>query len=50
MNSIKIWHKMDTIFMNSKNSKTSDPERLLLNPTNKIDLRREDKNISLSIL
>ena len=30
---------MDTIFMNSKNSKTSDPHRLLLNLTDKIDLR-----------
>ena len=29
---------MNTIFMNSKNSKTSDPHRLLLNPTDKIDL------------
>ena len=31
--------KMDTIFMNSKNSKTSDLHRLLLNLTDKIDLR-----------
>ena len=30
---------MDTIFMNSKNSGTSDPHRILLNPTNKIILR-----------
>ena len=30
---------MDTIFMNSENSKTSDPHRLLLNLTDKIDLR-----------
>ena len=30
---------MNTIFMNSKNSKTSDPHRLLLNLTDKIDLR-----------
>ena len=34
---------MNTIFMNSKNSKTSDPQRLLLNLTDKIDLRRKDK-------
>ena len=27
--------KMNTIFMNSKNSKTSDPHRLLLNLTEK---------------
>ena len=31
---------MDTIFMNSKNSKTSDPHKLLLNITVKIDLKR----------
>ena len=34
---------MDTVFMNSENSKTSDPHRLLLNLTDKIDLRRKDK-------
>ena len=31
---------MDTIFMNSDNSKTSDPHRLLLNPSDKINLKR----------
>ena len=36
--------------MNSKNSKTSDPQRLLLNLTDKIDLRRKDKYIALSNL
>ena len=41
---------MDTKFMNSKNSKTSDPRRLLLNLTYKIDLRRKDKYIALSNL
>ena len=30
---------MNTIFMNAKNSKTSDPHRLLLNLTDKTDLR-----------
>ena len=39
---------MDTIFMNSENSKTSDPHRLLLNLTDKIDLRRKDKYVALS--
>ena len=34
---------MNTIFMNSNNSKTSDPHRLLLNLTDKIDLRRKDR-------
>ena len=41
---------MDTIFMNSENSKTSDPQRLLLNITDKIDLRRKDQYIDLSNL
>ena len=31
--------KMNTIFMNSENSKTSDPHRLLVNLADKIDLR-----------
>ena len=39
MNSIKIWNKMDTIFMNSENSKTSDPHRILLNLLDKINLK-----------
>ena len=32
---------MDTIFMNSRNSKTSDPHRLLLNLTDKINLKEK---------
>ena len=36
--------------MNSENSKTSDPHRLLVNFTDKIDLRRKDKYIALSNL
>ena len=31
---------MDTIFMNSQNSKTSDPPRLLLNLSDKINLKK----------
>ena len=41
---------MDTIFKNSKNSKASDPKRILLNLTDKIDLRRSDKYVALSSL
>ena len=37
---------MDTRFMNSKNSKTSDPYRLLHNISDKIYLRRSDKYIA----
>ena len=43
MNSIKLQNIMDTIFMNPKNSKASDPHRLLLNLTGKINLKRSDK-------
>ena len=41
---------MDTIFMNSGNSKTSDPHRLLLNLSDKINLKRSDKYVALSNL
>ena len=41
---------MNTIFMDSENGKSSDPHRLLLNLTDKIDLRRKDKYIALSNL
>ena len=33
--------KINTIFMNSENSKTSDPHRLLINLTDKTELRRK---------
>ena len=36
--------------MNSENSKTSDPHRLLLNLTDEINLRRSDKYVALSNL
>ena len=41
---------MNTMFMNSKSSETSDPHRLLLNLTDNKDLRRKDKYIALSNL
>ena len=41
---------MDTIFMNSENSKTSDPHRPLLNLSDKINLKRSDKYVALSNL
>ena len=37
---------MDTIFMNSKNSKTTDSHILLLNLTDKINLQRSDKYVA----
>ena len=36
--------------MNSKNSGTPDPYRLLLNLTDKIDFKRSDKYVALSNL
>ena len=41
---------MDTIFMNSENSKTSKPHVLILKFTDKIDLRRGGKRFALSTL
>ena len=41
---------MDIIFMNSKNSGTSDPHRLLLNLKDKISLTRSGKYVALSNL
>ena len=41
---------MNTIFMNSKNSKTSDLYRLLLNRTDKIVLKRKDNILLYQIL
>ena len=39
---------MDTKFMNSENSITSDPHRQLLNLSGKIGLKRSDKYVALS--
>ena len=39
---------MDTIFMNSENSKTSEPHVLILKLADKLDLRRRKKSIALS--
>ena len=38
---------MDTIFINSENSKTSRPHVLILKLTNKLDLRIGEKIIAL---
>ena len=39
--------KMDTIFMNSENKKTSEPHVLILKLTDKLDLRKSEKSIAL---
>ena len=41
---------MDIMFMNSENCKTSDSHRLLLNLSDKIDLKGSDKYVSQSNL
>ena len=50
MSSIKLLKRKNVIFMNSKNSKTSDPHRLLLNLTDKTNLKRRDIYDALSNL
>ena len=49
-NSIKLSNRIDTILMNSGNSKTSDFHRLLLNFSDNINLKRSDKYLALSNL
>ena len=39
---------MNTIFMNSENSKTSEPHILILKLTNKLDLRVGEKIVAIS--
>ena len=41
---------MDTIFMNSENNKTSEHNVLVLNLTDKLDLRRGQKMLRYQIL
>ena len=41
---------MDTLFMNSRNSKNYDLQRLLLNLSDKINLKTSDKYVALSNL
>ena len=50
VNSVKLQNRMDTIFMNFKNCETSNPHRLLLNLTDKINFKRSDKYVALSNL
>ena len=41
---------MDAIFMNSENSKTSEPHVLILKLSDKLDLRMREKSAALSNL
>ena len=45
-----IYIKIDTIFMKSGKSKTSNPHRLLPNLPDKINLKNSDKYVALSNL
>ena len=49
-NLIKSLQKVDTIFMNSENSKTSEPHILKLKLTDKLNLKLDKKVITLSNL
>ena len=48
INSIKLLNRMETVFMNSENSKTFDPNRQLLNLCGEINLKRSDKYVASS--
>ena len=43
----KFYNRMNTIFMNSENSKATTPHRLLLNLTDKTKIKRRDKYVAL---
>ena len=42
--------KMETIFMNTENSKTSEPHRFKLDLTDKLNLKNPSKNMALANL
>ena len=46
MDSIHIWHIIDTVFPNSKKIKFSDTLRLIFNLPDKIDLKRNDDYVA----
>ena len=50
MNSVKLKNRVNTIFMISGNSETSDPQRLLLNLSDEINLKISNKYVALSDL
>ena len=43
-------YKMETFFMNTKNSKTSKPHRFKYDLTDKLDLKNPNKNMALANL
>ena len=50
MNSIKLSNRVDTIFINSENSKMFDLHILLFKLSGKIKLKRSDKYVAVSDL
>ena len=38
---------METIFMNTENSKTNEPHRFVLNLSQRLDLRSSNKHVTL---
>ena len=53
--SIKVWLalykiKMETIFMNTENIKTSEPHKFKLDLTDKLNLKNPNKNMPLANL
>ena len=43
-------YKMETFFLNTKNSKTNEPHRLKYNLIDKLDLKNPNKNMTLPSL
>ena len=50
MHSIKLRNRMDTMYVNPRNSKTFDPHRLLFNLSDKVKLKGSAKCVVLSNL
>ena len=53
--SVKVWLalykiKMETIFMNTENNKTSEPHKFKLDLTDKLNLKNPNKNMPLANL
>ena len=44
------YYKMETIFMNTENSKTNEPRRFKLNLADKLNLKNPKKNMALANL
>ena len=41
---------METIFMNTENSKTNEPHKFVLNLSQRLHLRSSDKHVALQII